>query len=96
MRRAAKVDESQPGIVRACRAVGADVVVLPGGAGKPDLLVGFRGANYLLECKTPERAREHKAHRAHQARWHELWPGRRPVVCETPHEALVAIGAIAA
>lgn len=48
--RAARVDNSQQGIVDALRAIGADVVVI----GKPvDLLVGYEKRCYLIECKSP-------------------------------------------
>lgn len=47
-----RVDKNQADIVNALRAVGASVAVLSAvGRGVPDLLVGFRGVNYLLEVK---------------------------------------------
>ncbi len=52
MRRAANVDRNQPEIVAALRAAGATVEYLHAvGGGCPDLLVGYRGANYVLEVK---------------------------------------------
>lgn len=54
MRRAAKVDENQPEIVKALRQIGASVAVTSQlGAGFPDLVVGLRGETFLLEIKTP-------------------------------------------
>lgn len=48
MRRAARVDANQDQIVAALRAAGASVEVI----GKPvDLLVGWKGQNWLVECK---------------------------------------------
>ena len=53
MRRNPKVDANHKEITDALRAVGASVVSLAAiGRGVPDLLVGFRGGNYLLEVKT--------------------------------------------
>jgi len=53
MRRNARVDSNHREIADALRAVGASVVSLAAiGRGVPDLLVGFRGVNYLLEIKT--------------------------------------------
>ena len=53
MGRNARVDINHNHIVDALRNVGASVVSLaPMGRGVPDLLVGFRGVNYLLEIKT--------------------------------------------
>lgn len=47
-----KIDANQKAIVAALRDAGASVVSLAGiGRGCPDLLVGFRGQNYLLEVK---------------------------------------------
>ena len=45
-------DSNQADIVAALRATGASVAVLANvGGGVPDLLVGWRGANLLLEIK---------------------------------------------
>ena len=45
-------DGSESGIVRALTALGCSVQPLSG-HGVPDLLVGIRGVNLLLECKAP-------------------------------------------
>lgn len=51
MRRAAKVDANQAAIVAALRQIGAKAYYIK----EPvDLLVGFRGVNYLLEVKNPD------------------------------------------
>ena len=53
-RRTHRADLNQHEIVVALRAVGATVVILSQvGKGVPDLLVGFRGCNFLLEVKEP-------------------------------------------
>jgi hypothetical protein len=47
-------DANQSVIVTALRDAGASVTILAGvGCGCPDLLVGFRDRNYLLEVKNP-------------------------------------------
>lgn len=52
--RACKIDRNQPEIVGALRVLGASVAVLSTvGKGFPDLCVGYRGVNYLLEVKMP-------------------------------------------
>lgn len=94
MRRAAKVDVTQAEIVATLKAAGATVQHLHSvGEGCPDLLVGFRGRNWLIECKpnigTPSRRRL----RDNQAEWHAGWNGHVAVV-ETPEAALAVIGAI--
>lgn len=52
MRVRARVDKNQVEIVNALRKAGRTVRCLHQlGNGAPDLLVGFRGVNYLLEIK---------------------------------------------
>lgn len=95
MRRAAKVDENQPDIVEALYAVGATVQHLHSvGQGCPDLLVGFRGGNHLLEVKSLVGKREPKPAPLTPAQkiWLKAWRGRAAIVA-TPAEALLAIGA---
>jgi len=47
-----RTDSNQAAIVRALRQAGASVCSLAGvGSGCPDLLVGWNGANLLLEVK---------------------------------------------
>lgn len=89
MRRAARIDSTHQGIVLALRQVGAHVVSLASvGNGCPDLLAGFRGRNFLLECKSA-RGRLRVA----QSAFLDSWPGAVYVV-RGPLEALKAIGAI--
>ena len=58
MRRAAKIDANQTEIVKALRQVGASVQSLAStGKGCPDLLVGFRGVNWLLEIKDGQKVK---------------------------------------
>lgn len=52
MRRAARTDANQIAIIKALRAIGASVADTSGaGSGFPDLVVGYRGRNWLLEVK---------------------------------------------
>ncbi len=101
-RRAAKVDVNQQDIVRALEAVGASVLYLHVvGAGVPDLLVGYKGRNYLIEVKRP--LPQLKAERESldarymlnelQAEWHAGWRGHVRVA-RTPIEAMEVIGAL--
>lgn len=71
MRRKAKVDSNQAEIVRTLSAFGASVQSLaPVGDGVPDLLVGVRGVNFLIEVKG-EKGRLN----AVQEEWHTAWRG---------------------
>ena len=52
MRRAAKVDDNQADIVAGLRQIGCSVLSLAAvGKGCPDLLVGYRAHNFLIEVK---------------------------------------------
>ncbi len=87
-RRAARRDRNEPEIIAALEAVGASVQPLEaGGGGVPDLVVGFREVNYLLEVKAPTGDLTPA-----QKRWHPSWRGQVCVV-RTVEEAWAAIGA---
>jgi hypothetical protein len=89
MRLRAQTDANQAEIVRALRCVGASVELLHRvGGGCPDLLVGYRGRNFLLEIKVCKGKLN-----TLQERYHALWRGEIRVV-RSVHEALTAIGAI--
>lgn len=73
----------------ALRKAGASVQCLHRvGQGCPDLLVGFRGQNYLLEVKTPNGTLN-----AHQKAWIMIWYGQVAVVTSA-EEALRVIGMV--
>ena len=90
MRRAAKVDNNQSAIVQALRSAGCTVLHLHSvGMGAPDLLVGFRGANYLIEVKSLRTRKKPHLLEA-QKRWHESWKGQAAVVT-SPWEAIKVV-----
>lgn len=68
-----KRDTNEPEIVAALEAAGCSVDRLPGGEGRPDLLVGYRLNNFLIEVKMPGKllSPKQKAYHAnHQGRIH--------------------------
>lgn len=68
-----KPDTNQSEIVEALRAIGASVFLLHAvGCGCPDLLVGFRGRNYLLEIKHGRHAKLTPA----EQRFFDSWNGQ--------------------
>ena len=92
MRRAAKVDVTQAGIVQALKRAGVTVQHLHSvGSGCPDILCGFRGANWLLEIKPNIGSPSDKNLRTNQVKWHGGWKGQVAVV-STPEQALSIIG----
>lgn len=89
MRRAARIDSNHAEIVATLRGVGASVQDLAAvGKGCPDLLVGYRGQNFVLEVKTAK-GKTTKA----QVFWHADWRGIVHIV-RSPYEALQVIGAM--
>lgn len=92
MRRAAKIDANQPEIVKALRKAGATVQILAQvGQGCPDLMVGFRGQNFLIEVKDLNAPKSDRELNPNQVEWHRDWRGQ---VCkvETAEAALAVIG----
>jgi hypothetical protein len=82
-----KTDANQAEIMRDLRKVGRsvqDLHVL--GKGCPDLLVGYRGQNYLLEVKQAGCGLTED-----ELAWHELWRGQVSVVF-TSEGAIKATG----
>jgi len=92
--RYAKVDANQTAVVSALRAAGASVQSLASvGKGVPDLLIGFRGVNLLMEVKDGNKAKSAQKLTEDQLRWHGLWLGPISIV-DGPEAALRALGVI--
>jgi len=95
MRRAARKDETQSGIVSALRKAGVSVSVL-NAKGVPDLLCGSRGRNYLLEVigsSKDKRYRSTGGLSPDQVIWHQDWRGQKALVRTVP-QAFRAVGLI--
>lgn len=93
MRRAAKVDDNQSEIVAALRGIGASVETLHRvGGGCPDLLVGWRGQNFLIEVKDGSKPPSERKLTGWQEHWHGAWRGQKAVAINV-EEALAIIGA---
>lgn len=81
MRRAAKIDANQPEIVDALRRAGATVQPIHTvGSGVPDLLVGYRGVNLLMEVKDGDKPESAQKLTPDEAEWHQNWLGQRSIV----------------
>lgn len=94
MRRAARTDANQPDIVKELRRAGASVAITASaGSGFPDLVVGYRGVNYLMEIKDPNQDTTHQKLTPDQEIFHGCWTGQISVV-KTADQALKIIGAI--
>ena len=90
--RQARVDANQTAIVRSLRDAKATVQHLHAvGQGCPDILVGYRGKNYLMEIKDGSKVPSARAMTAPQIEWHNGWRGQVAVVT-TVAEALAVLG----
>ena len=90
---AAKVDRNQAEIVADLRKAGATVTLLHTvGGGCPDLLVGYRGKNWLIEVKDWKASKSDRELNEKQKEWHAGWKGQVAKV-EDADAALAVIGA---
>ena len=72
-----RVDNIQVQVVKALRDMGCTVQHLhETGKGCPDIIVGFRSRNYLLEIKDSDK----KVLTPDLVNWHKLWKGQVNVV----------------
>lgn len=76
MRRAARTDQNHTEIIKGLRKIGATVQSLHAvGKGCPDILVGYRGKNFLFEIKVEKGSLTNE-----QIKWHDDWNGMAYVV----------------
>lgn len=69
-------DDNQKEIEQALLQIGASVQSLHMvGSGCPDLLVGYRGVNFLLEVKDGRKSPSARKLTDDEQAWHETWRG---------------------
>ncbi len=89
---AARVDRNQKEIVKALRDAGATVQHLHTvGSGCPDILVGFRGINHLMELKDGAKPPSARKLTPDEEEWHKGWKGQ-VVTVMSADEALYVLG----
>ncbi len=85
-RRAARRDGNETEIIAALESQGWTVTPLSA-PGVPDLLIGARGINVLIEVKDPDGSSRGKPTTAKltdaQQRWHDGWKGQAEVATST-------------
>jgi len=92
--RRARVDDNHAEITAALRAVGASVQSLASvGKGCPDLLVGYRGKNYIFEVKDGSKPASRQHLNQKQQEWRSRWEGSVHIV-RSVQGALGMIGAV--
>jgi len=95
MRKIAKKDNNHREIVKALIQVGCSVLDIAGvGNGCPDLLVGYRGTNYLMEIKNRKSSYGKRGLKENQQKFANQWRGGQVYVVSTIEEALKIIRAI--
>ncbi len=88
-----RVDANQKEVVAYLRQLGASVQMLHEvGRGCPDLLVGFRGINYLFELKNGANAKSRQKLTDDELAWHAKWNGAVYVV-SCPKQGAEIMGA---
>ena len=82
-------DANQASIIQILEEVGATVQDLHEvGGGCPDILIGYKGVNYLAEIKTAKGKLNAK-----QVRWHRYWQGQK-IILRSEADALQLIGVL--
>lgn len=88
-RRAAKVDDNQPEVVKALRKAGISVVPTHAmGAGFPDLVCGYKRETYLLEIKDGAKAPSDRKLTPQQVEFIAGWRGSPVHVVTSVSQAL--------
>jgi uncharacterized protein Usg len=84
MRKYGRKDTNQHKIEADLAGIGLTVQDLsPMGDGCPDLLVGFKGRNYLFEIKDPDQPPSKRKLTQFEKRWREVWKGQVHTVMTT-------------
>ncbi len=87
MRRVARRDANERGVIDALRACGAYVKQI-NDEGAFDLLVFYRGHTLLLEVKDGDKPPSARALTPAEAKFHAEWPGQNLHIVKSEHEAL--------
>ena len=78
---AKRIDGNQNAIVAALRKCGATVQILSTvGNGCPDILVGYRGRNLVMEIKDDSQPESGQKLTPDEERWHDKWRGQKAIV----------------
>jgi hypothetical protein len=81
VRKRARKDDNQTIIVSAFRQFGASVFETHQiGGGFPDIVVGFRGKNYLIEIKDGEKCESRRPLTPAEIEFHATWHGRVEII----------------
>jgi hypothetical protein len=92
-RYAKRTDDNHSELVERLRAALPEATVFDlsgAGRGIPDLLLGYKGRNYLIEIKDGEKAPSKRQLTEAQKKFHDSWQGQ-VAIATSPEGAVVAI-----
>ena len=91
--RAKRIDGNQNEVVKNLRKVPGVTVAITSmvGGGFPDIVVGYRGENLLIELKDPSQPKSARKLTKPEQKFHDTWMGSY-YVCETATEILELLG----
>lgn len=91
MRTAAKVDRNHPEIVAALRGIGASVLSTAQLKGCFDILVGYRGINFIMEIKDGKKPPSACKLTDGEAAFKDAWRGGEYFVVHSVAEAISVV-----
>lgn len=91
MRRNAKIDANQPEIVKGLRKIGATVLITAVLKNCFDLLIGYRGINYIMEVKDGKLPPSRKRLTDGEQEFKDNWRGGPYYVVESLEQAIEII-----
>lgn len=81
MRKIGRVDANQKELVKQLRLIGASVAITSNvGSGFVDIVVGYRGINYLFEIKDGDKPPSQRKLTKDEMKFHDNWQGDCHVV----------------
>ena len=92
MRQAAKIDSNQKAIVKSLRGIPGVTVEITSmmGKGFVDIIVGYKGVNYLVELKDGNKPPSQRKLTPDEDIWHSKWTGQK-AVCNSFEEVFKII-----
>lgn len=88
MRRAARIDGNQNEIVKAFRKIGASVLITSQLKNCFDLLVGYKGVNYIVEIKDGSKPPSQRKLTIGEKKFREGWKGGEYFIIKNIDEAI--------
>ena len=94
MRKRGRTDDNQQLIVKQLRQLGCSVAITSMiGKGFPDLVIGYKNKNFLVELKDGAKTKSQKGLTMDESKWHTQWKGQVDK-CESLEEICKVIGII--